>query len=99
MATQPPSTVPSNGMTAVGRSRRDFVGRATAFIPKLKDAGADEAVLRKIVVDNPRRFLAFVPKRPQALASERSACAGAYGWNRRSAENSTQVLADVATSR
>jgi phosphotriesterase-related protein len=37
----------------------------TAFVPKLKDAGADEAVLRKIMVDNPRRFLAFVPKRPR----------------------------------
>ena len=37
----------------------------TAFVPKLQDAGADEAVLRKIMVDNPRRFLAFVPKRPR----------------------------------
>ena len=30
MAIQPPSTVPSNGMTAAGLSRRDFVARATA---------------------------------------------------------------------
>lgn len=35
----------------------------TAFLPKLKAAGADDAVLRKIMVDNPRRFLAFVPRR------------------------------------
>jgi phosphotriesterase-related protein len=35
----------------------------TAFIPKLKAAGADDAMLRRIMVDNPRRFLAFVPKR------------------------------------
>ena len=35
----------------------------TAFIPKLMAAGADDAVLRRIMVDNPRRFLAFVPKR------------------------------------
>jgi predicted metal-dependent phosphotriesterase family hydrolase len=35
----------------------------TAFLPKLKDAGADEEVLHRIMVDNPRRFLAFVPKR------------------------------------
>lgn len=34
----------------------------TAFIPKLKAAGADAAVLNHIMVDNPRRFLAFVPK-------------------------------------
>jgi phosphotriesterase-related protein len=37
----------------------------TAFVPKLKAAGADDAVLRKIMVDNSRRFLAFVPKRPR----------------------------------
>ena len=37
----------------------------TAFLPKLKAAGASDAVLHKIMVDNPRRFLAFVPKRPR----------------------------------
>ena len=37
----------------------------TAFLPKLKAAGASDAVLRKIMVDNPRRFLACVPKRPR----------------------------------
>jgi phosphotriesterase-related protein len=35
----------------------------TAFVPKLKAAGASEQVLHGIMVDNPRRFLAFVPKR------------------------------------
>ena len=35
----------------------------TSFLPKLVAAGADEAVLQRIMVDNPRRFLAFVPKR------------------------------------
>src|ERR1051326_1193712 len=34
----------------------------TVFVPKLKAAGADEAVLQKIMSDNPRRFLAFVPR-------------------------------------
>jgi phosphotriesterase-related protein len=34
----------------------------TVFVPKLKAAGVDEAVLHSILVDNPRRFLAFVPK-------------------------------------
>jgi phosphotriesterase-related protein len=35
----------------------------TAFVPKLKAAGISDQVLRRITVDNPRRFLAFVPKR------------------------------------
>jgi phosphotriesterase-related protein len=37
----------------------------TVFLPKLKAAGASDEVLRHITVDNPRRFLAFVPKRPR----------------------------------
>jgi len=35
----------------------------TVFVPKLKAAGANDDVLRTIMVDNPRRFLAFVPKK------------------------------------
>ena len=34
----------------------------TVFAPKLKAAGATDAILHQILVDNPRRFLAFVPK-------------------------------------
>jgi phosphotriesterase-related protein len=37
----------------------------TVFLPKLKAAGVSDDVLHKITVDNPRRFLAFVPKRPR----------------------------------
>ena len=37
----------------------------TVFLPKLKAAGASDQVLHQIMVDNPRRFLAFVPKRPR----------------------------------
>jgi phosphotriesterase-related protein len=37
----------------------------TVFVPKLKAAGATDDVLRAIMQDNPRRFLAFVPKRPR----------------------------------
>jgi phosphotriesterase-related protein len=37
----------------------------TVFLPKLKAAGASDEVLHRIMVDNPRRFLAFVPKRPR----------------------------------
>jgi phosphotriesterase-related protein len=34
----------------------------TVFVPKLRDAGVPDNVLHSITVDNPRRFLAFVPK-------------------------------------
>jgi phosphotriesterase-related protein len=37
----------------------------TVFVPKLKAAGVNDQVLHRIMVDNPRRFLAFVPKRPR----------------------------------
>jgi phosphotriesterase-related protein len=37
----------------------------TVFVPKLKAAGVSDQVLHGIMVDNPRRFLAFVPKRPR----------------------------------
>jgi len=37
----------------------------TVFLPKLKAAGVTDDVLNRIMVDNPRRFLAFVPKRPR----------------------------------
>ena len=37
----------------------------TVFLPKLKTAGVTDEVLHRITVDNPRRFLAFVPKRPR----------------------------------
>lgn len=32
------------------------------FVPKLRHAGVKDSTLHKILVDNPRRFLAFVPK-------------------------------------
>ena len=35
----------------------------SVFVPKLKAAGATDEVLRRIMVDNPRRLLAFVPNR------------------------------------
>jgi predicted metal-dependent phosphotriesterase family hydrolase len=34
----------------------------TVFAPKLRAAGVSEAMVHSILVDNPRRFLAFVPK-------------------------------------
>ncbi len=37
----------------------------TVFVPKLRRAGVDEETLRRILVDNSRRFCAFVPKIPR----------------------------------
>jgi phosphotriesterase-related protein len=46
-----------------GDASRGYARPLTNFAPRLKAAGASDAVLRSILVDNPRRFLAFVPKR------------------------------------
>ena len=40
-----------------------YAKTVTVFLPKLKAAGATDEVLHKIMYDNPRRFLAFIPKR------------------------------------
>jgi len=42
---------------------RGYAKTLTVFVPKLKAAGVSEEVLHRILTDNPRRFLAFVPKR------------------------------------
>jgi phosphotriesterase-related protein len=46
-----------------GDAFRGYGRVITSFLPRLKAAGASDEVLRRITVDNPRRFLAFVPKR------------------------------------
>jgi predicted metal-dependent phosphotriesterase family hydrolase len=43
-------------------NRRNFDATPSVFVPKLRAAGVKEDMLRTIMVDNPRRFLAFVPK-------------------------------------
>ena len=48
-----------------GDASRSYGRTITAFLPQLKAAGADDATLRRITIDNSRRFLAFVPKRPR----------------------------------
>jgi phosphotriesterase-related protein len=35
----------------------------TVFVPKLRAAGVSDQILHGVMVDNPRRFLAFVPKK------------------------------------
>jgi predicted metal-dependent phosphotriesterase family hydrolase len=39
-----------------------YAKTVTVFAPKLRAAGVDERTLHRILVDNPRRFLAFIPK-------------------------------------
>jgi phosphotriesterase-related protein len=51
-----------------GDASRDYGRPLTAFLPKLRAAGASDEVLHRITVDNPRRFLAFTPKRPRRPA-------------------------------
>ena len=46
----------SNGGTGYAKT-------VTVFVPKLREAGVNEDTLHGILVDNPRRFLAFVPPR------------------------------------
>jgi phosphotriesterase-related protein len=40
-----------------------YAKTVTVFAPKLRQAGVSESTLHSILVDNPRRFLAFVPKK------------------------------------
>jgi phosphotriesterase-related protein len=40
-----------------------FATVLTQFVPKLRYAGVKDDVITRITVDNPRRFLAFVPKK------------------------------------
>jgi len=47
---------------------RGYGKTLTVFLPKLKAAGVNDEILRKITVDNSRRWLAFVPKRPRKRA-------------------------------
>jgi len=44
-------------------ARPGYGNTVTVFIPMLRKAGVKEETLRAIMVDNPRRFLAFVPKK------------------------------------
>ena len=45
-----------------GDASRSYARPLTAFLPQLKAAGADDETLRRITIDNPRRFLAFEPR-------------------------------------
>ena len=53
----------ANHILIAGDASRGYGRPLTNFLPRLRAAGATDDVLRTITVDNPRRFLAFVPKR------------------------------------
>jgi phosphotriesterase-related protein len=48
--------------TARSAARPGYASALTVFVPKLRQAGVSEPLIRQITVDNPRRFLAFVPR-------------------------------------
>ena len=48
--------------TARSAARPGYGTTLTVFVPRLRAAGVKEETLRRITIDNPRRFLAFVPK-------------------------------------
>jgi phosphotriesterase-related protein len=49
--------------TARSAARPGYASTLTVFVPKLRQAGVKEETIRAITVDNPRRFLAFVPRK------------------------------------
>jgi phosphotriesterase-related protein len=55
----------ADNLMFAGDASRGYGRTLTNFLPKLKAAGATDEVLHKIMVDNPRRWLSFVPKRPR----------------------------------
>ena len=59
----------SADLSSLNQTRKNngagYAKTLTVFVPKIKAAGATDEVLRGIMVDNPRRFLAHVPKFPR----------------------------------
>jgi phosphotriesterase-related protein len=47
--------------TARSTTRPGYGTTLTMFVPKLRQAGVNDETIRRITVDNPRKFLAFVP--------------------------------------
>lgn len=54
----------SNGRALKKNGGPGVAQTLTVFVPMLQKAGVSEKVLHQVLVENPRRFLAFVPKRP-----------------------------------
>lgn len=56
------STTGARSAFEVPSDQLDYGITLTVFLPKLRAAGVNDTLLRTITSDNPRRFLAFVPK-------------------------------------
>jgi phosphotriesterase-related protein len=56
----------SNAGQMKKNSGQGYAKTLTVFVPKVKAAGASDEVLHTIMVDNPRRFLAFLPKKARS---------------------------------
>jgi phosphotriesterase-related protein len=48
--------------TAKSNARPGYGSTLTMFVPRLRQTGVNDEVIRRITVENPRRFLAFTPK-------------------------------------
>jgi len=53
----------SNGRALKKNGGAGIAQTVTVFVPMLQKAGVSERVLHQVLVDNPRRFLSFVPKK------------------------------------
>ncbi len=51
--------VPGGGNLEDGQPRRRYAFLATGFLPRLRDAGLDEAIIFRLTAENPRRLLAL----------------------------------------
>jgi phosphotriesterase-related protein len=56
------ASFPGSGLVAAHDGGPGWARTAVWFLPLLRKAGVGEDTLRRILVDNPRRLLAFVPK-------------------------------------
>jgi predicted metal-dependent phosphotriesterase family hydrolase len=48
--------------TARSAARPGYGSTLTMFVPKIRQAGVKEEIIRRITIENPRRFLAFTPR-------------------------------------
>jgi phosphotriesterase-related protein len=48
--------------TARSAARPGYGTTLTMFVPKLRQAGVGEQIIRRVTIENPRRFLGFVPR-------------------------------------
>ena len=59
----------SSDLSNIAQTKRGggagYAKTLTVFVPKVRAAGATDEQIHAIMIDNPRRFLAYVPKKPR----------------------------------